>query len=389
MHYLVGPSGYPNFGDELIAATWLRYLARTEPDAEVWLDTHSPGPAQLLLGDLHPRLRCTDTLWRLCGEAPSDEPAEVAEWVRAAVSDPGLAPRWDAGIDLLGRTDVLHVIGGGYLNALWPRHIGLLAGVATAARRSGARTAMTGQGLVPFPAGAAGLLRSLAEHFDVVDTRDEPSAELLDRGASTCDDVFLELPAPVPAREAREFVLCLQSDIGTASPPALAARVLDILRAWEVDPRRLAVVEGIPRVDRAVPAVLESELDGAEFHPFREVWRRGLPVAPGQTWISSRYHMHLLAAAAGANGVAISVSRDYYTPKHRGLIDLGSGWTLSEADDPEPPAPPVGAFPPHVLRRCQALKSSVAQAIYGTRTPAVTAPATRRLVLRSRRPSVM
>ncbi|WP_309235850.1 polysaccharide pyruvyl transferase family protein, partial [Amycolatopsis sp. SID8362] len=128
MHYLVGPSGYPNFGDELIAATWLRYLARTEPDAEVWLDTHSPGPAQLLLGDLHPRLRCTDTLWRLCGEAPSDEPGEVAEWVRAAVADPGLAPRWDAGIDLLGRTDVLHVIGGGYLNALWPRHIGLLAG---------------------------------------------------------------------------------------------------------------------------------------------------------------------------------------------------------------------------------------------------------------------
>ncbi|NBH07994.1 polysaccharide pyruvyl transferase family protein, partial [Amycolatopsis sp. SID8362] len=128
VHYLVGPSGYPNFGDELIAATWLRYLARTEPDAEVWLDTHSPGPAQLLLGDLHPRLRCTDTLWRLCGEAPSDEPGEVAEWVRAAVADPGLAPRWDAGIDLLGRTDVLHVIGGGYLNALWPRHIGLLAG---------------------------------------------------------------------------------------------------------------------------------------------------------------------------------------------------------------------------------------------------------------------
>lgn len=118
VHYLVGPSGYPDFGDELIAATWLRYLAGTDPEADVWLDTHSPGPAQVLLGDLHPRLRCTDTLWRLCGEAPSGEPAEVAEWVEAAVHDPGLAPRWDAGIELLGRTDVLHLIGGGYLNAL-------------------------------------------------------------------------------------------------------------------------------------------------------------------------------------------------------------------------------------------------------------------------------
>ncbi|WP_410631145.1 hypothetical protein [Amycolatopsis sp. cmx-4-83] len=44
----------------------------------------------------------------------------MADWVAAAVRDPGLAPRWDAGIELLGRTDVVHVIGGGYLNALWP-----------------------------------------------------------------------------------------------------------------------------------------------------------------------------------------------------------------------------------------------------------------------------
>ncbi|WP_284742346.1 polysaccharide pyruvyl transferase family protein [Amycolatopsis sp. RTGN1] len=393
MHYLVGPSGFPNFGDELIAATWLRYLARTEPEADVWLDTHSPGPAQLLLGDLHPRLRCTDTLWRLCGEASSDDPGEVADWVRAAVDDPGLAPRWDAGIELLGRTDVVHLIGGGYLNALWPRHIGLIAGVAAAARRCGASTAMTGQGLVPVPPGAADLLRALAEHVDVVDTRDNPSAEMLDRGASTCDDVFLELPEPAPVRDPREFVVCLQSDIGTVAPCSLAARLLDTMRAWGVDPGRLAVVEGIPRVDRTVPALLESELDGAEFHPFREVWRRGLPVAPGQTWISSRYHMHLLAAAAGATGVAVSVSRGYYTPKHRGLIDLGSGWTFSDVDDSEPPARPAGSgFPPDVLRRCRALKRSVAEAIYGPRPAGVVEPATvslaRRLTLRSRRSSL-
>ncbi|WIV56276.1 polysaccharide pyruvyl transferase family protein [Amycolatopsis nalaikhensis] len=391
--YLVGPSGYPNFGDELIAATWLRHLARTDPGADVWLDTHSPGPAQLLLGDLHPRLRCTDTLWRLCGEAPSDEPEVVADWVRAAVRDPGLAPRWDAGIELLGRADVLHVIGGGYLNALWPRHIGLLAGVAAAASRSGARTAMTGQGLVPFPRGAEGLLRSSAADFDVVDARDEPSAELLARGVSTCDDVFLDLPAPALQREAREFVVCVQSDIGRAAPVTRAARLLAVLRAWRVDPRRLAIVEGIPRVDRTVPAFLESELDGAEFVPFREVWRRGLPAAPGQTWISSRYHMHLLAAAAGATGLAVSFSSEYYTPKHRGLLRLGSGWSLSTPSDSGSPRQPTGGgFPPEVLRRCRELKRSVADAIYGTRPAGDVAAAplsvVRRLTLLTRRPGL-
>ncbi|WP_020658604.1 polysaccharide pyruvyl transferase family protein [Amycolatopsis benzoatilytica] len=376
-HYLIGPSGYPNYGDELIAATWLRRLARTEPDAEVWLDTHSPGPAQLLLGDLHPRLRCTDTLWRLCGEAPSDDPWEVASWVQAAVHDPGRAPRWDAGIDLLGRLEVVHLIGGGYVNALWPRHFGLVAGAVAAARRSAARSAMTGQGFVPFPAGAAGLLRSLAERFDVVDVRDDPSAELLHGvpGAErTCDDVFLD-PHPATAPTSREFVLCVQSDVGSAPPSALAAQVLDLLRDWKLRPEELAVVEGIPRVDREVFALLEHQLPGAEFHPFRDVWRHGLPVAAGQTWISSRYHLHLTAAAAGATGVAIDVAPGYYTTKHRSLIELGSGWTLVDAAAEKPPQRPSGTgFPPHVLHECAERKRAVAEAVYG-------APASR-----SRRP---
>ncbi|MFD9961521.1 polysaccharide pyruvyl transferase family protein [Amycolatopsis sp. NPDC058986] len=391
-HYLVGPSGYPNFGDELIAATWLRHLARTEPDAEVWLDCHSPGPAQLLLGDLHPRLRCVDTLWSLCGEAPSDDPWEVAAWVQEVVHDPGRAPRRDAGIALLGRADVVHLIGGGYLNALWPRHIGLIAGAAAAARRSGGRAAMTGQGFMPCPSGATHLLRSLADRFDVVDVRDDPSAELLAGSAAayrTCDDAFLDLPEPPAHSRAREFVLCVQSDIGDLEVSTLAARVLGMLRAWRAEPGQIAVVEGIPRVDRAVHVLLEHELDGAEFHPFRDVWRHGVPVAPGQTWISTRYHLHLVAAAAGATGVALSVSPDYYATKHRSLADLGSGWTPLDALSTEIPERPDGnGFPASVMRRCRQLKLSVAEAIYGTppNAPAVPTeePATRRRVLRPR-----
>lgn len=78
LYYLVGPAGHPNYGDEIITAGWLKYLAETAPDATVWVDAHSPGPAQVLLGDLHPRVRFTDTLWRLCWAAPSDDPWQVA-----------------------------------------------------------------------------------------------------------------------------------------------------------------------------------------------------------------------------------------------------------------------------------------------------------------------
>ncbi len=135
--YLVGTSGFPNYGDELITATWLRYLATVAPEADVWVDCASPGPATVLLGDLHPRVKFVDTLWRLCWEAPSDEPWEVAAWVQHAVEFPGHAPRWVQAIELLHRADIVHIIGGGYVNAIWPRHVGLVAGAAAAARRSG------------------------------------------------------------------------------------------------------------------------------------------------------------------------------------------------------------------------------------------------------------
>ena len=64
--YLIGTAGHPNYGDELITASWLRELARTFPDAEVWLDSPRPGQASVLFDGIHPGLRCVDTLFHAC-----------------------------------------------------------------------------------------------------------------------------------------------------------------------------------------------------------------------------------------------------------------------------------------------------------------------------------
>jgi len=385
-YYLVGPSGFPNYGDELIASQWLRHLARTDPDADVWLDCHSPGPAQMLLGAEHPRVKFTDTLWRLCWQAPSDEPWAVASWVQHAVQDPGRAPRWVPGIELLARADVVHLIGGGYINALWPRHVGLLAGAVAAVRRSRGTAALTGLGFLPTPAHSVPLLRSLAARFDVVDVRDAPSAELLDGISAfgpTCDDVFLGLDVR-RRRDGREprYVICVQSDVGEVTWPRLAGQVLDMVRAWDARPQQVGVVESMPRVDREVFALIEHELPGVQFFSFTDIWLNGLPIAPQQTWISTRFHPHLFAAAAGACGVALSVRPDYYDVKHASLLGLGSGWQLRDAGDSRPPPeePTSGGFTEDVLTRCREMKRQVADAIYpptpsGEATAAVPQPA--------------
>ncbi|OLT49018.1 hypothetical protein BJF85_10940 [Saccharomonospora sp. CUA-673] len=367
--YLVGPTGLPNFGDELLAATWLRHLARVAPDAEVWLDCHTPGTAQVMLAGLHPNLRCTNTLWRLSTEAPTADPWQVAAWVRRVLHEPGLMPRCHPGVELLGHMDVIHVIGGGYINGLWPQHVGLLAGAVAARERSGARLAATGQGFAPLAPGSGELLHALLRHFAVVDTRDEHSAELLaSAGArATCDDVFLEVPKPEDHEKARKFMVCMQSDIGALEPSALAGRLLGLLRRWEVPSEELTFVEAIPRIDRAVYDLLSAELPGAEFVPMSALWRRGIPAAADQVWISTRFHLHLLAAAAGARGVAVSVSPDYYDTKHASLIRLGSGWSMIDAaGDDVPPIPEDGGYAADTLDMLATMKGIVAEHVYDT-----------------------
>lgn len=375
-YYLVGAAGFPNYGDEFIAAAWLRHLAVVAPEADVWLDCQAPGPAQLLLDGLHPRLRIVDTLWRLCWQANSEDPWQAAAWVQHAIHDPGLAPRWVAGIELVARADVVHLIGGGYLAGLWPRHVGLLAGAVAAVRRSGGRAVLTGQGLYPVEDSVAPLLRALVERCDVVDLRDEPSAQVLfgpgQAAAHTShDDAFLALGdgaasiidhgAPAP-----DYMLCLQPDAGQVSRSALAARVLETLRAWHVRPDQLGIVEGIPGLDREIYALIEHEIPGARFYPFSAIWAQGLPLAAHQRWISTRFHHHLLAAAAGAGGLAVSVHADYYATKHQSLINLGSGWTLADASDTTeiPPPPTPGGFSAETLRRCADRKAELARSIY-------------------------
>lgn len=108
---------------------------------------------------------------------------------------------------------------------------------------------------------------------------------------------------------------------------------------------RIGIVEGIPGADRAVFDLIESELPDARFYPFAGVWQHGLPAGPGQVWISTRFHTHMLAAA----GVAVSINAGYYSTKHRSLLDRGTGWVLAE-DLQIPQRPTQGGFEPATLR---------------------------------------
>ncbi|WP_148575272.1 polysaccharide pyruvyl transferase family protein [Nocardioides caldifontis] len=330
--YLVGTSGHPNFGDEFITAAWLKFLAGVRPQADVWLDCPVPGQAAHFFGGMHPRVRFTDTLWRLVWDTASLERAEADQLIDERVAHFG-TPRYDIGLQAARHATTIHVLGGGYINAIWPHHAGLLRAARALREHTGARLAATGLGLVPAPTEPS-LLESL-KAFDHVGVRDRPSAELA--GAELgADDAFLEVArmkvADKRPAEPGDVWVCLQSDM---SDQTVFEAAVEGLRTTLTSPafqgRTVRYVEAIPGVDHAAYERLEDLIPRENFVPFLGLWEQEFPARPGQTWLTSRFHLHLLAAACGAEGVAIEVSRDYYRVKHESLLDAGTGWSVAPA----------------------------------------------------------
>ncbi|MEU9155363.1 polysaccharide pyruvyl transferase family protein [Streptomyces sp. NPDC048417] len=362
VHYLVSAAGIPNYGDDAITAGWLRYLAASAPDDDVVLDCVGPERAAKDLGGLHSRARFTDALWRLSRAPGAPGPGEAVDRVERAVD--AVRPRSGASHEELRpllAADTVHVLGGGYLNGLCPPHLGLLAGVGAAVRRSGGRASLTGIGLAPaFLDGGSALRRAVAP-FQVVDVRDEVSARILGRADVTCtgDDLFLDLGYHT-YRGGRlpEVMLCAQS-------PALLDLMQKTVEEWGVPESSLGLVECDPGDDHEVFAEAQRRWPAALAYPAASLTAHGMPAATGQTWITSRFHPHLVAAAAGASGVAVEHGpADYYAVKHRSLVAHGSAWLVTD-DRTVPPRPGAGGFSARTVAERRAAKQRLAHRIHG------------------------
>lgn len=335
--YLIGTAGHPHYGDEVITAAWLRYYADRLPEADVWLDTPRPGSTAVLHSDSHPRLRCVDTLFQACWSAPTGDPAGAVAFGSHVIDNPGLLPREASGLARARQADIVHIMGGAYINDYWPQHLALIGGATRLASLSGAVSAATGASFAPAGDSLRSVLRESLGGLDVVDVRDEWSARLLEGAVPsltlTGDDALLDLARQPVRRGSRSPVVVeVQSDLLDVPISQLADQVVALLQHWQADTGEVLVLESLPPGDSAVLELLSSKLPKTRLLPFEHLWRDGFPVSPAQLWISTRFHSHLMAAAAGAPGVAL-VGSDRMRMEHQSLVDLGSGWTVLGADD--------------------------------------------------------
>lgn len=207
---------------------------------------------------------------------------------------------------------VFHVLGGGYLNSVWPQNCLIAVATAMASEAHGIPAIATGLGLLPQSTDTVNLLSEPFKQFSFVESRDNSDQVKTDFPSviSGFDDAFLGLAPNIQrfwykpqTRATPRFMLLMQGDQHqdpSARRMTLDTALVELESAGWTKNDPIGLVEAIPPDDAWALTSLREEL-GLEvaFYSFLEIWDNGLPLARGQFWVSTRFHFHLLAAACG------------------------------------------------------------------------------------------
>lgn len=317
MIYLYTTAGIPNFGDELIAAHWLRYLS----PQSVIVDCSGPQRARETLGAINSNAKFVRAIGKFSSAIAKTNPRGTF-WDHARAGRKCFSgPSADALKNLLSGVSRFHMVGGGYISTKWP-HSGALLGVALAIRETlGISVAGTGLGMTPISEpDDLPLLRDIVAAFDLLELRDIDGFSYLQRWAPVehvvfgIDDSFLY---PVTLRSGPPAVHVSSHGDGIGVDTFLehiGPKQPGDIFYWRCHPQRDLYMEGLLKAQ--FPRM--QTLDHTELLACNHV-------APGDFMVAHRFHPHLIAARAGAKGIYLSKS-PYYDTKHGSVVALGSGF---------------------------------------------------------------
>lgn len=333
MLYLLGGSGVPNYGDELIAKLWLEHIERSQPDRRVFIECTNPSVSAVRMQHRNWRASHVSIVRQVLGDQPMDSFWKSFERGYKFFHRGGFSKtkRLFGMEEIFEGSEIFHMVGGGYISTNWPR-TGFLLGFAGSLKGTfGTRVMATGVGLMPMeppPVEYRRMFRRAIEGFEFIETRDTASARFLrkmsgrdDIAHAGLDDTFLE-----PIRGAgggHPRTLHLSSFLVGDELSELVGRLRALKPEIERTFERVLFWNCAPARDRpSAAAVKEVFPESIE----ADVWSLvdDLPVRPGDFMITTRFHPHLLAARAGAQGYYLEGDGPYYRTKHRSVVGLGS-----------------------------------------------------------------
>lgn len=206
---LIGAIANPNAGDEAILHENLRQIKRMFGDnCVVYVFTkdasytamHSGGSCVVPIDYLH-------RITRECGYNVQKIQKKHEELL---AYEPGSsdAPDFEAIHRIMSSVDVLHIIGGGYINSIWPDMLEEVHVLAMLAKHYGTRVLATGIGVYPLDDLTASRFLDVVNTCEIVDFRDGSVDQLTNRYAA--DEIEAELQ--VTTDDAVQYGLLAPSD---------------------------------------------------------------------------------------------------------------------------------------------------------------------------------
>lgn len=358
--YILCVAGYPNYGDELILNTWLNWFAANlNVKTNIVIDSIHDKELFFMLDDIdETQVSLVNDISILANKHyTSDYRSNIlSRLFRLVVTRikpfRSLVKETEIPFDTYRRNiyreldanfshsdshlrdcSVVHTIGGGYLNEMMKYNCGLLLGSDFIMRNNiNCVSALTGTGLMPKITYDFTAVQKLLSQITYSETRDKVSAETYSLKLGL-DDAFLGVDheihrfAKENKSEIPDVMVCIQTDLGD---PLSVEKTIESVRSklLSLKERGLSIgyAEALPYSDHYAYTKLQDLIQEKYWFSAKKCIRFGLPVKRNQIWFTTRFHHHLVAASAGALGVAISYKPGYYDIKHKSLLDLDTGW---------------------------------------------------------------
>ena len=336
---LVGAIANPNMGDEAILHENLRLIKRMfGENCIVYVFTKDASYTALHVQEQG--VVPVDYLHRITKECHYDLGKICARHEELLAYEPGEGDDSDfeAIHDIMRSVDVLHIVGGGYLNGIWPDMLEEVHVLTLLAQRYGARVLATGIGVYPLNEHVADRVLDVVRACEVVDFRDGsmdeltkfiPNADLGDKVQMTTDDAVRfgmlapnewrpALPADiVHARNKRYAVICLHNDpaiVDAGAAKEIICKVDAAMRDGVVEHAYLLAFE--PGERGVYAAVLEGVEDAAERFSVislvnMDPYVAWYLIAHAYVNLGTRYHQAAFSLAAGVPVFSIAIDQYY------------------------------------------------------------------------------
>lgn len=337
LRILYGFGGCGNFGDDYILDRWIDYYSKSR----IGLNLCIARPDRWLESFYSEKRNV-----RICGffHEEFSNAIESMRGVNADHIEHNISAGKKAAFEIISSPDYrlalrelesIQMFGGGYWNRRYAESWGMASMFSEISLALGIPIIATGVGITPVLQKNRRSVDEIISRFDLIEVRDiESYMEFSKKYPDTkvifgSDDTFI---SPVHVRDASELQnpsinLCIQSNLaGDESHGKILNRILEFIDGFDnaFDLRYLKFHDGPDQI--FLKKIEEALGENIRSYTKDEMLRYGLPISADDICITTRFHLHLLAARVGSRGAYVVTGDDYYSVKHKSVCDLGSNW---------------------------------------------------------------